>query len=184
MHELRHALVVDFGQQYVRFGHSELMGRVVGLLLSAAAPMTEEDIAAELQVSKSPINHITTRLEQLNLVRRIRIRGDRRYYYEISGDVFFQAGLNLARLLEDNLHIADAHLRAALTQLRSAPDGERAEIRALCQRLMQMREYHRRVSDAYRRAVEEWREASRSLPDVEEYALELDAEPAVIGSPA
>ena len=180
MHELRRALVVDFGQQYVRFGHSELMGRVVGLLLSASAPMTEEEIAAELQVSKSPINQITSRLEELSLVRRIRIRGDRRYYYEISSDVFFQAGLNLARLLEDNLHIADAHLRAALAQLRSAADAERAEIRVLCQRLIQMREYHRRVTEAYRRAVEEWREASRLLPDVEAYALELESEPVTI----
>lgn len=180
MHQLRQALVGDFGQQYVRFGHSELMGRVVGLLLSAAAPMTEEEIAAELHVSKSPVNQITSRLEQLSLVRRIRIRGDRRYYYEISPDVFFQAGLNLARLLEDNLHIADAHLRVALSKLRSAEGEERGEVRVLCQRLMQMREYHRRVTEAYRRAVEEWREAARSLPDVEEYALELESEPATL----
>jgi DNA-binding transcriptional regulator GbsR (MarR family) len=178
MHELRDALVVDFGQQYVRFGHSELMGRVVGLLLTAATPLTEEDIAAELHVSKSPINQITSRLEQQNLIRRIRYKGDRRYFYEISGDVFFQAGLNLARLLEDNLHIAESHLHGALLRLKSAGGEERAEIRLLCERLIQMREYHRRISDAYRRAVEEWREASRALPDVETYMLELEAEPA------
>jgi DNA-binding transcriptional regulator GbsR (MarR family) len=174
MHQLRHALVTDFGQQYVRFGHSELMGRVVGLLMTASVPMTEEEIAAELQVSKSPINQITSRLEQLSLVRRIRVRGDRRYYYELSADVFFQAGLNLARLLEDNLHIAEAHLREALLRLRSATGDERAEIRVVCERLIQMREYHGRIARAYRRAVEEWRDASRTLPDVESYLLELE----------
>jgi DNA-binding transcriptional regulator GbsR (MarR family) len=179
MHQLRQALVGDFGQQYVRFGHSELMGRVVGLLLTATAPMMEDEIAAELHVSKSPVNQITRRLEQLSLVRRVRYKGDRRYYYEISPDVFFQAGLNLARLLEDNLHIADAHLRAALQRLSAAAPGERAEIRVLCERLIQMREYHRRVTEAYRRAVEEWREVSRSLPSVEQYMLELEAEPAI-----
>lgn len=177
MHRLRQALVTDFGQQYVRFGHSELMGRVVGLLMTAATALTEEEIAAELQVSKSPVNQITSRLEQLSLVRRIRYKGDRRYYYELSVDVFFQAGLNLARLLEDNLHIAEAHLHGALQLLRSAQGEERGEIRAVCERLIQMREYHRRVAEAYRRAVEEWREVSRALPDVETYLLELEDEP-------
>jgi DNA-binding transcriptional regulator GbsR (MarR family) len=179
MHRLRQALVTDFGQQYVRFGHSELMGRVVGLLMTAATPLPEEEIAAELQVSKSPINQITSRLEQLSLVRRIRYKGDRRYYYELSADVFFQAGLNLARLFEDNLHIAEAHLHRALVRLKSASEGEHAEIRVICERLIHMREYYRRIAESYRRAVEEWRDASRSLPSVESCLLELEDEPAI-----
>lgn len=179
MQELRQALVTDFGQQYVRFGHSELMGRVVGLLMTTSVPMTEEEIAAELQVSKSPINQITSRLEQLSLVRRIRYKGDRRYYYELSADVFFQAGINLDRLLEDNLHIAEAHLHRALLRLKTAEGEERAAIRVICERLIRMREYHRRVAESYRRAVEEWREASRTLPPVEAYLIELEDEPVI-----
>lgn len=177
--ELRESLIGGFGRQYVRFGHSELMGRTVGQLLCAEEPLTVEEIAARLGVSKSPVNQIARRLEQLNLVRRIRKPGDRKHYYEISPRVFLQAATNLYGLYEENLRLADASLRAALARL----EGERGAVadatRVLCERLIDMREFHVHLVEAYRRFIEEWNEAELELPPVETYAKRLGAVPAV-----
>lgn len=172
--EVRDSLIRGFGRQYVRFGHSELMGRTVGQLLCAEAPLTVDDISERLGVSKSPINEIARRLEELNLVRRIRIPGDRKYYYEISPTVFLQAATNLYRLYEENLRLADGALRAALSHLDGA-DGEEDAARLLCQRLIDMREFHQHLVDAYRRFIDEWREAEAELPPVEEYTRRLES---------
>lgn len=171
--DLRESLIRDFGRQYVRFGHSELMGRAVGLLLSVEEPLTTEEIAARLGVSKSPINQIARRLEELNLVRRIRKPGDRKHYYEISPRVFLQAATNLYRLYEENLRLAERTLRTALTQLERARGAEADALRLLCERVIDMREFHLHLVDSYKRFIEEWNEAELRLPSVETYAKRL-----------
>jgi DNA-binding transcriptional regulator GbsR (MarR family) len=164
----RQRIAEDFGRQYVRFGHSELLGRVVGLLLASAAPLTETEIAQSLGVTKSPVNQITSRLEELQLVRRVRLPGDRRFYYELAPDVFLQAGRNLTRLYEDNVRIADRHLDEALARFAAATAAEREALRPVCERLIQMREFHRRVVDVYAAAMRDWDQARAKLPTVEE----------------
>lgn len=174
MEELRESLVREFGRQYVRFGHSDLMGRVVGLLLSAERAMTETQIADVLHVSKSPVNKMTSRLEELKLVRRVRKPGDRKYYYELAPNAFLQAGTNLYRLYGENLRIADVHLRSALDRFERTSGDEREACRLLCERLIEMREFHRRMIASYRRFIDEWREAREALPSVKDLAGEIE----------
>lgn len=174
MESFRQALIDDFGLGYVKFGHSELMGRIVGLLLCATEPLDSERIADELHVSKSPVNHIARRLEELNLIRRVRFKGDRKYYYEISPHVFLQAGANLNRLEEQNLHTANTHLRSALERFETTDGEEREAWRVICGRLIQMREFHLRMIDAFRQFMEQWQVDRNDLPGPEEYGELLD----------
>ena len=180
--DLRESLIRDFGRQYVRFGHSELMGRTVGLLLAAEEALTTDEIAARLGVSKSPINQIARRLEELNLVRRIRKPGDRKHYYEISPRVFLQAATNLYRLYEENLRLADRTLRSALGRLQRAKAAESESLRLLCERVIDMREFHLHLVESYKRFIEEWNDAELKLPPVEAYAKRLAATASVTRS--
>jgi HTH-type transcriptional regulator, osmoprotectant uptake regulator len=169
MREIVEVLVNEIGLQYVKFGHSELLGRVVGLLIASERALSEEEIAAELGVSKSPVNQITRRLEELNQVRRVRIPGDRKYYYEIAPDVFLRAAAYLAQLYEENVRIADTHLRSAVAQLQEAPAEEQAPIRLVCERLLEMRAFHSAHIAAHRRFLDEWKRLRAQVPSVEEY---------------
>lgn len=175
MESFKQALVDDFGLGYVKFGHSELMGRMVGLLLCSTEPLDAERIADELHVSKSPVNAIARRLEELNLIRRVRFKGDRKYYYEVSPHVFLQAGANLNRLEEQNLNIANNHLRVALERFEAAEGEKRETWRVICNRLIQMREFHLRMIDTFREFMEEWQAEREELPPVEEYRELLNA---------
>lgn len=181
MDDIKEGLVEDFGLGYAKFGHSELLGRVVGLLMYETEALTDYEIAEELHVTKSPINQITRRLEELNLVRRIRKKGDRKYYYRLSPNVFLNAGTNLFRLYEENLQVADRHLRVALDKFEAADGEEKEHYRTICERLIHMREFHMRLLEMYRRFIDEWKEEEAELPSVEAYRQEMDELPSLIG---
>jgi DNA-binding transcriptional regulator GbsR (MarR family) len=169
MEKLHEDIIEDFGNGYVKFGHSELMGRVVGLLLCMRETVTEDQICEMLHVSKTPVNQITKRLENLNLIRRVWVRGDRKHYYQIAGDVFQQASLNLMRLYEDNLRVAERHLRGVLKQLAQAStEEEKAGLRLVGGRMIAMRGFYQHLLETYQRFIEDWKAAKKNLPKIED----------------
>ncbi len=187
MDKIRDGLIEDFGNGYVKFGHSELMGRVVGLLIGVHEPLTVDQISELLETSKSPINQIAHRLEELNLIRRVWVRGDRKHYYRISTDVFKQASLNLMKLYEDNLRIAERHLRAVAKQYTDASAEEKSGLRQMGERLIAMREFYTRLIDTHHRFIEDWKTARAHLPAFEEYMAKSAAQtqtPGVVTMPA
>ena len=174
---IRQTLTQDFGLGYVKFGHSELLGRIVGLLIASVDALSEEQIAAELEVSKSPVNQITRRLEEINLVRRVRIKGDRKYYYTITPHVFLQAGVNQYRLYEETLQVANRNLETVLRAYVEAEGEAREELQIVGERLIRMREFHLRMIDSYRHFIDEWRAAETDLPSVDDYIERWDTQP-------
>ncbi|MDQ7064342.1 MAG: winged helix-turn-helix transcriptional regulator [candidate division KSB1 bacterium] len=169
MDRLVDAIVEDFGNGYASFGHSELMGRVVGLLLCAHRPMTLEDISHELHVSKSPVNQICKRLEELQLIRKAWVKGERKFHYQIVDNVFLQASINLSRLNEGNLQIAERHLATVARRLQEAEGEEKERLRLICKRFIEMREFYHHLLRSYRNFIEEWQVARNQLPDVDTY---------------
>ncbi|NIR50160.1 hypothetical protein GWO43_16785 [candidate division KSB1 bacterium] len=174
MKEIQRGIIEDFGRGYVKFGHSELMGRVVGLLICQTEPISIDGICERLNVTKTPINQICRRLEELNLIHRVRIKGERKYHYQISPNVFLQAGVNLSRLFEENLHIAEQHLHALLEKYSAAEGDEKDKLRTVCERLIIMREFNARQIKAYKTFLNEWRNARNNLPTVEEYLVKME----------
>ncbi len=169
MDEIRQALVEDFGNGYASFGNSELMGRIVGLFLCADEPVNVDQIAEQLHVSKSPVNQICNRLEELKLIRRAWIKGERKYHYEIVDNVFLQASLNVSRLTEGNLQIAERNLEAVAKKFRTAGKAEKEELKVVCQRLLEMREFYRKMIESHHRFIDDWRVARPRLPSVEAF---------------
>jgi hypothetical protein len=49
----------------------------------------------------------------------------------------------------------------------------------MCERLIDMREFHLHLLDAYRRFIDEWRAAQVGLPSLDEYAARLDEAPSM-----
>lgn len=174
MEDIQHGIIEDFGLGYVKFGHSELMGRVVGLLMSETEPRSIDEICEALNVTKTPVNQLCRRLEERKLIRRIRIRGERKYHYQISPEVFLQAGINLARLFEENLHIAEKHLHALVMEYSTASTEERAKLKIIGERLIAMREFHLRELKSYKKFIDQWKVAKARLPSADEYIEKMD----------
>jgi len=65
---------------------TQLQGRIFGLLYLSLEPMSLDDIAAELQQSKSNISTTMRGLVEWHLVRRVPVPGSRKDHYEAATD--------------------------------------------------------------------------------------------------
>ena len=120
---IKQSFIQDYGQGYQSFGLPKLMGQVVGLLLYHGAPLSLDDITAELQVSKGPVSQIMRRLRDHNLVSKIWVPGSRRDYYEAAPDIFGQAFANHARLQGRNLALARKYTDLISDTTAELPDS-------------------------------------------------------------
>ncbi len=173
MDNIQRAIFEDFGMGYVKFGHSELMGRVVGLLLCHTEPISVDEICQELNVTKTPITQICRRLEELNLTRRIRVKGHRKHFFQITPDPFLQASINMSRLYEDNLQVAENHLHPLLEKYKAATADEKEKLKIVCERLIRMREFNLRLIKFHQQFISDWRTAQTNLPTIEDYSEKL-----------
>lgn len=118
----------EFGQVFARYGLTLTFGRVFGLLLLSDDPLSLDEIAAWLNVSKSGTSVAARELERLGVARRLGTPGSRRIRYEANDD------------LEPVFEAQFARVRDQLGALQRA-DGLVARGRAK-ERLRQMKELH------------------------------------------
>jgi predicted transcriptional regulator len=97
--EAKRRFINDLGHLYARYGLSVTFGRVFGLLLLSDEPLSLDDIAGQLQISKSAISVVTRDLLQAGIVRRLSAPRSRRVLYEASEDMvpIFQATFQRVR---------------------------------------------------------------------------------------
>ncbi len=95
---------------------NQLQGRVFGLLYLSRGPLSLQEIAAELQQSKSNISVQIRGLVEWHLVRRVHVPGSRKDHYEAATD--------LVRVMQE---ISERRFRWNMRQvLTTADETERA----------------------------------------------------------
>jgi hypothetical protein len=104
--EAQRTFIDDQAQWMARYGFSLTVGRLMGLLLVSDEPVSLDDIADHLGLSKSGASVAARDLERLGLARRLATPGSRRIVYEAvdvmepsfeSGVVRFRDGLAMVR---------------------------------------------------------------------------------------
>src|SRR5215470_15798078 len=83
----RRRFIDDLGHLYARYGLSVTFGRAFALLLLSDEPISLEDLAAQLEVSKSAASVAARELERVGVARRLSSPGSRRVLYEANDDV-------------------------------------------------------------------------------------------------
>ena len=139
----RATFIEDFGQLFARYGLAATFGRVFGLLFISDRPLSLDDIAEQLGVSKSGVSVATRDLERLGVARRSGTPGTRRVLYEAADNMepIFEA--QFARIRQS---------LAILQQVRGAVPGERAG-----RRLERMSALHQFWLDESQGIMERWR---------------------------
>lgn len=111
-----------------RLGLSRTAGRVLGLLIVSEEPLSLGQLARELQVSKASVSVNARMCQQMGLVERVGIPGERRDYYEMCQSPFEHAvrvrllavaeGIKLAQIGLDAVGNARPKARARLEEMR------------------------------------------------------------------
>lgn len=98
--------VDDLGHLYARFGLTLTFGRVFALLLLSDRPLSLDEVAARLGVSKSGASVAARYLEQVGVARRQGSPGSRRILYEASDSMIpiFEAQFGRVRASLPVLH--------------------------------------------------------------------------------
>ena len=117
--------VTDFIESMGRLWEGEglprIAGRIFGLVATTARPCSLDDMTRALGVSKASISTDARRLEQLGLLERVELPGDRRDYYTISPEA-------PARMIARRLEVT-RRFQAAFERLRGARLSPEAEAR-------------------------------------------------------
>jgi DNA-binding transcriptional regulator GbsR (MarR family) len=90
----------EFGHAWARYGLALTVGRVFGLLLASDGPLSLDEIAAELGVSKSGASVAARELERSGIARRLGTSGSRRVLYEAAGSMEPSFDATFARIRE------------------------------------------------------------------------------------
>lgn len=120
--EARRRFVDELGQLYAHYGMSLTFGRTFGLLLMSDQPLTLEQIAEQLGVSKTGVSVATRDLERVGIARRLGVRGSKRVLYEASDTMepLFEAQFDRVRHALSVLQRGDASLEPGHAKRRMA----------------------------------------------------------------
>ena len=83
MEETTINLVERFGLRFEADGLPRIAGRMLGLLMVSAEPRSLDELAEELQASKTSVNTNARLQERMGAVERATRPGDRRDYYRV-----------------------------------------------------------------------------------------------------
>ena len=121
--------IEDAGLFYEQNGSQRTMGKVIGLLLIAEAPLSQEDLMRLLNLSRTSVSMAMRWAEHLGLVEQLSLPGDRKRYYQIQADVAawmarssFQELDELLRLLNMAERLAEPGARERLNTMRGLLD--------------------------------------------------------------
>ncbi len=142
--EAGHHFIDELGQFYARFGVTLTFGRVFALLLLCDAPVSLDEIAAQLGVSKTGVSVATRDLERAGLAKRRGTRGSRRILYEATDTMepMFEAQFTRIRQSVPIYQRADATLAPGRAKERMA-------------RMLDLHEFWLRESEGI---MDRWRE--------------------------
>lgn len=86
--DVREGLMEAVGRITSFWGFSKIMGQMYGLLYLSSRPLTLDEMAESISVSKGNVSINIRALERWNMVKPVWVKGDRKDYYEAETDLW------------------------------------------------------------------------------------------------
>ena len=86
--DIRNDLIHVIGEKAEKFGFSRIAGQLEGLLLFSRQPMSLDEMAERLEVSKGSVSTNIRLLERWKVARKVYHKGARKNFYEIRGNIW------------------------------------------------------------------------------------------------
>jgi DNA-binding transcriptional regulator GbsR (MarR family) len=84
--EIHESVIETMGRISSFWGFSKIMGQLYGLLYLSSKPLTLQEMAESLSISKGNVSINIRNLLRWNMVKRVWVKGDRKDYYEAETD--------------------------------------------------------------------------------------------------
>jgi DNA-binding transcriptional regulator GbsR (MarR family) len=119
------------------FGFNDVMGRLYGTLLMSPGPLSLDDLASQLQISKGSVSMNMRSLERWGMAKEYWMRGERKKYYEAEPDIWKVIRNVLGGRERREVQIALDVLGESVEQLQSAESTLSTEDRDLAEFYLQ-----------------------------------------------
>jgi HTH-type transcriptional regulator, glycine betaine synthesis regulator len=114
--------VAGLGRLARFFGFSDVMGRLYGTLLLSPEPLSLDELAERLQISKGSVSMNMRALERWGMAHEVWMRGERKKFYEAEPDLW-QVIRNVVNGRERReVQVALEVLHDSVDKLKSAED--------------------------------------------------------------
>lgn len=112
--------VAGIGRLARFFGFNDVMGRLYGTLLLNPEPLSLDDLADQLQISKGSVSMNMRDLERWGMAKEVWMRGERKKYYQAESDMWqvIRSVINSRERRE--VQMALQVLSESITKLQSA----------------------------------------------------------------
>ena len=137
MHEnlvaVNQSTVSGIGRLARFFGFAEVMGRLYGTLLLSPEPMSLDDLASGLKISKGSVSMNMRALERWGMAKEVWVRGERKKYYKAESDMWQVIRNVLGSRERREVHLALQVLGQSIEKLQLAESELSSEEQALAQ---------------------------------------------------
>ncbi len=144
LEDIRNELIHLIGEKAERFGFSRIAGQLEGLLLFSKDPMSLDEMARRLEVSKASVSTNIRILERWKIVRKVFHKGERKNFYAIRGSIWeieTEIMTTIARDEIDRIKRILSSSSKALGRLEAVSDDDQADISFLEERFTEIDEY-------------------------------------------
>jgi len=153
MHKAVQQFVERMGVMLEADGMPRIAGRIFGFLLLNADAYSLDELASELRVSKASVSTNARFLEQLGIVERLAVPGDRRDYYRMGPDAW-----------ERMLRTAQRKWQGMRQTLREAEESLPNEMAVGRERLLQAESFHLLLEEETEQLIVRWRQKVSGTP--------------------
>ena len=142
--DIRNDFIHIVGEKTEKFGFSRIAGQLEGLLLLSNQPMSLDEMAERLEVSKGSVSTNIRFLERFKIVRKVYNKGARKNFYEIRGSISEIETEALSTIAKDEIERMKrimAKVKADLNAVKGKSAEEKEEIAFIKRRFSEMEEY-------------------------------------------
>jgi DNA-binding transcriptional regulator GbsR (MarR family) len=142
--DIRNDLIHVIGEKAEKFGFSRIAGQLEGLLLFTNQPMSLDEMAERLEVSKGSVSTNIRLLERWKVVRKVYHRGARKNFYEIRGNIWEIETEIMSSLVKDEIERIKSLMSTSETDLNAiqgTTEEENEDISFLQQKFSEINEY-------------------------------------------
>jgi DNA-binding transcriptional regulator GbsR (MarR family) len=122
--DIENEFIDTIGEAAERYGLTRIAGLLKGLLFLAREPLSLDDMAERLEVSKASVSTNIRMLERWKAVRRVFNRGDRKNYYELRGDLWEIETEIVKTIMKDELDWFADQLGRWKSEMAEAEEGD------------------------------------------------------------
>ena len=142
--DIQNDVVDTIGEKAEKFGFSRIAGQLEGLLFLSPEPLSLDEMAQRLEVSKASVSTNIRLLERWKVVKRVYHKGDRKNFYQSWGSLW-EIETEIARTIAteemERFKSLIRHSVDDLSAVKPRSKDEKAQVEFLRQRFGEIREY-------------------------------------------